>query len=174
MALVPGVVGARCSFRCDCASYANASFASVEAPDPPLVPVARLTGPSSASVCEGLRVGAALSSGGGGRALAYDWSGTTWDFGAAGLDGASNATAELAAVLETSTSDLDVPTSLLEAAADAGATALVAALVVTNFLGSSSAGPQRGWFHVSSPRVCVERASDVSENGVAGRDLEER
>ena len=57
--------------RCDCDRPANASSAPAAPPDPPLVPVALLDGPTTAAVCEGVVVGSSQSTGSGGRPFAY-------------------------------------------------------------------------------------------------------
>ncbi|KAH8049844.1 hypothetical protein JL720_15518 [Aureococcus anophagefferens] len=59
--------------RCDCYDYANASAVPAEAPDPPLVPAAVVSGPTTASACEGLTLASSQSSGGGGRPMTYSW-----------------------------------------------------------------------------------------------------
>ncbi|KAH8065092.1 hypothetical protein JL722_1996 [Aureococcus anophagefferens] len=62
--------------RCDCDRPANASSAPAAPPDPPLVPVALLDGPTTAAVCEGVVVGSSQSTGSGGRPFAYAWNAT--------------------------------------------------------------------------------------------------
>ncbi|EGB03393.1 hypothetical protein AURANDRAFT_68050 [Aureococcus anophagefferens] len=140
-AIVPGdavavldvVLRACDGFRCDC-DTATTSSTTAASPVPPLVPVALLEGPTTASVCEGLRVGSAPSTGGGGRDLSYAWTATpTW---ASSSD--ATAAATLSAYAAAAGATLAIPVSDLADLATAGVDAVSFELTVTNFLGGVS------------------------------------
>lgn len=75
--LLPDAIKLQCLMsltRCECFGFSDGRLAiSMQAPDPPLTPIALLEGQTTAAVCEGWSVDSAQSSGGGGRALYYTW-----------------------------------------------------------------------------------------------------
>ncbi|KAH8066911.1 hypothetical protein JL721_7902 [Aureococcus anophagefferens] len=135
--------------RCDCDRPANASSAPAAPPDPPLVPVALLDGPTTAAVCEGVVVGSSQSTGSGGRPFAYAWNATLvlrddWVPSANTTNATLAARAAVAAVLAAANAGAGSP--MLAASSDdliamaaGGAAGLEVSLVLSNFLGGASA-----------------------------------
>lgn len=137
--LLSGVVKRPCEERCDCDRAANSSSVSVAAPDPPLVPIALLDGPTTAAACEGFVVGSSQSTGSAGRDLLYFWTASVVDVNASG-----NATAVLEAVVDAANlgegkASLEMTSAQLESMAAGGASRVEIVLVLTNFLGGVSA-----------------------------------
>ena len=137
--LLSGVVKRPCEERCDCDRAANSSSVSVAAPDPPLVPIALLDGPTTAAACEGFVVGSSQSTGSAGRDLLYFWTASVVDVNASG-----NATTVLEAVVDAANlgegkASLEMTSAQLESMAAGGASRVEIVLVLTNFLGGVSA-----------------------------------
>ena len=135
--------------RCDCDRPANASSAPAAPPDPPLVPVALLDGPTTAAVCEGVVVGSSQSTGSGGRPFAYAWNATLvlrddWVPSANTTNATLAARAAVAAMLAAANAGAGSPNLAassddLIAMAAGGAAGLEVSLVLANFLGGASA-----------------------------------
>ena len=129
--------------RCDCERPNNASSAAAAPPDPPLVPVARVDGPTTAAACEGLSLGSSQSTGGGGRELAYAWNATLNIAPGAPAANASAARERLRGALAAAnagggSANLALTSDDLVALAGGGAYRLDVVLALANFLGGAS------------------------------------
>ncbi|KAH8066412.1 hypothetical protein JL722_852 [Aureococcus anophagefferens] len=128
--------------RCDCYDYANASAVPAEAPDPPLVPAAVVSGPTTASACEGLTLESSQSSGGGGRPMTYSWAVAAVPNASYWVPGngsnVSLALSALDAMAARGGDALAATSAELVALASVGVTSLEATLGLENFLGGAA------------------------------------
>jgi len=141
--LISNVLYAKCpqddliyGHRCECLEAASASITVVEPPDPPLVPVPIIQGPTLAAACEGFTLDTSQSSGGGGREFTwYAWD-VELDFSDSTPTSVENATLALdtakARIGESSTFSLLGSEST--ALASAGVVGLKVTLTLRNFL----------------------------------------